>query len=46
MKYICDALRYAGIIRDDDPDSMELHVTQRKVKRADIGTEILIEDLT
>lgn len=45
-KAVCDALRYAGFIPDDDPASIFLVVRQRKSKRKDQGTEILILPLT
>jgi len=32
VKYFIDTLRYAEIIPDDDPSSIELEVTQTKVK--------------
>jgi hypothetical protein len=41
-KPICDALRYEKLIPEDDPESINLIVQQRKVKRADIGTLIEI----
>lgn len=43
-KPICDALRYAGYIKDDDPNSIELIVRQSKCTRKQVGT--LIEILT
>ena len=43
VKHTCDALRYAGLIREDDPESLELTVTQTKVKtRAEACTVITI----
>jgi Holliday junction resolvase RusA-like endonuclease len=41
-KALLDALRYEGVIQDDDPGSIDFEVRQEKVKRADIGTEITI----
>ena len=41
-KYLCDALRYEGIINDDDPASLVLHVSQRKTRKEEIGTQITI----
>ncbi len=41
-KGVCDALRYAGRIPDDDAASIVLVVRQRKSKRKNQGTEILI----
>ena len=32
VKWFVDALRYEGVIRDDDPQSITLHVSQVKVK--------------
>lgn len=46
VKFACDALRYAKLIREDDPESIELIVTQEKVKtRKEIGTIIEITPL-
>ena len=46
VKFACDALRYLGLIRDDDPDSIELTVTQRRVRtRRECGTHISIEEV-
>lgn len=44
-KFVCDALRHHKLIRDDDPDSIELVVTQRKVRRKEVGTLIIIEEI-
>ena len=45
VKFLCDALRYAGLIADDDPESIELTVTQRRVgTRKETGT--LVEVVT
>ncbi len=33
VKWLLDALRYAGIIRDDSPDKISLEVTQRRCRR-------------
>lgn len=41
-KPICDALRYEKLIPEDDPESIELYVCQKKVKRKDVGTYIEI----
>lgn len=45
VKYLCDALRAAEIIPNDDPDSIELIVTQKKVSRKEIGTLVTITPL-
>lgn len=45
-KAVCDALRYAGHIPDDDPASIHLVVRQKKCRRKDQGTEILIYPIT
>jgi hypothetical protein len=45
VKYACDALRYAGLIPEDDPEAIELIVTQEKVRRKDCGTVIVIEPI-
>lgn len=42
-KPLLDQIRYAGLIPDDDPETIELELRQQKAKRKDIGTEILIE---
>ena len=42
-KYLCDALRYAGIIPADDPEAIDLIVTQKKVKKEFRGTMVEIE---
>lgn len=39
-KSVIDALRYAKLIPEDDPEAIELIITQRKVKKADVGTLI------
>lgn len=41
-KPLIDALRYAGHIRDDDPASIQLIVTQKKVKKDQTGTSVII----
>ncbi len=33
VKWLLDALRYAGVIGDDSPDKISLEVTQRKARR-------------
>lgn len=43
VKWVCDGLRHEKLIPDDDPETIELVVTQRKVSRKDIGTEVTIE---
>lgn len=43
VKFICDALRYAKLIPDDNPEAINLTVRQRKVKKGETGT--LIETL-
>lgn len=40
-----DALRYAGLIPDDDPEAIELILTQKKVKKQDVGTLIQLTRL-
>jgi Holliday junction resolvase RusA-like endonuclease len=46
-KAICDALRYAGYIRDDDPASIFTYIRQRKVATQEAqGTEVLIIPLS
>ena len=44
-KPLIDALRYEGLIPEDDPGTIELIFRQRKVKAAYRGTVILIETL-
>lgn len=39
-KAIVDALRYAGLIPDDNPEAIDLIITQKKVKKKDTGTLI------
>ena len=45
-KPIVDALRYRGLIPEDDPQSIGLVVQQRKVLKKDIGTIIEIYPTT
>jgi hypothetical protein len=45
VKWGCDALRYFGIIPDDDPTSIELEVTQTKVKKDQVETVIEVTRL-
>ena len=42
VKALLDALRYEGVIADDNAKSIELEVRQEKVKRAQMGTLITI----
>lgn len=42
-KYLCDALRYSGLIPADDPEAIDLIVTQKKVKKGERGTMVEIE---
>ena len=42
VKYLVDALRYQGLIPNDDPTTIRLVVNQRKTKKAQVGTKILI----
>lgn len=42
VKFVCDALRYSGLIPDDNPEAIELQVSQRKIKKALRGTLIEI----
>jgi hypothetical protein len=44
-KSIVDAMRYAGLIPDDNRNAIKLIVTQRKVKRKDSGTLIQLTRL-
>ena len=39
-KYVVDALRYQGVIPEDNPQVIRLIVGQRKVKKPDCGTLI------
>ena len=41
-KPVLDSLRYAGYLRDDDPDSVSVWYRQSKCKRADEHTDIYI----
>lgn len=41
-KWICDGLRYLGLIPDDDPESIDLIVKQVKVQKEKVGTLIEI----
>lgn len=42
-KWLCDALRFEGVIRDDDPESIHLIVSQEKVHtRKEVGVEVII----
>jgi hypothetical protein len=41
-KAIIDALRYEGLLADDNPESVDLEFRQEKVKRGDMGTEITL----
>lgn len=45
VKGTVDALRYAGLIPQDDPTAIQLIVTQKKVKKKDVGTLIELERL-
>jgi hypothetical protein len=45
VKFVCDALRYEKIIPEDNPEAIELHVTQRQVKKPDRGTFITVEKI-
>ena len=44
-KPLIDALRYEGLIPEDDPGTIELIFRQRKVAKAERRTEIVIETL-
>jgi len=44
VKYLCDALRYAKLIPEDNPEAINLQVLQRKAKKNETGT--LIEIIT
>lgn len=41
-KWTVDALRYQGLIPEDNPQAIRLIVSQKKVKRAETGTLIQI----
>lgn len=43
FKALIDACRYERLIAADDPTSIDLILRQKKVKRCDVGTEILIQ---
>jgi len=46
VKFHLDCLRYAGIIRDDRPEDIELQVSQKKVsKKSQERTEITVEPI-
>jgi len=45
-KFLCDALRYKGLIPEDDPESIHLIVQQRKVSKKETGTLIEIYPIT
>lgn len=45
-KPLIDALRYEGLIPEDDPGTIELIFRQRKVPKDERRTEILIETLS
>ncbi len=46
VKWACDALRYAGLIKEDTAESIELIVTQTRVKtRKECGTLITLTPL-
>lgn len=42
VKFLADALRYQGLIPADDPEAINLFVTQKKVKKDQTGTLIQI----
>jgi len=42
VKYLCDGLRYENLIPSDDPEAIDLIVTQRKVCKAEVGTVVVI----
>lgn len=42
VKYLVDALRYAGLIPQDTPDAIDLDVTQRRVRKDQVGTIVEI----
>ena len=44
-KPLLDAMRYEGLIPDDDPGSIDFVFRQQKVKKAHLRTEILLERL-
>lgn len=41
-KILVDALRAAGVIWEDDPDHLDLRITQAKTTRGDARTEVEI----
>lgn len=45
VKFLCDALRYENLIPADDPESIELIVEQKKVKKDATGTTVEIKPL-
>lgn len=45
IKWVCDGLRYEGLIPEDDPQAIELEVFQEIVPKAERGTHILITPL-
>ena len=45
VKFVCDALRYAKLIPEDNPNAITLEVRQRKVKKGETGTLIEIEPI-
>lgn len=42
VKPLVDALRYDNLIPDDNDDSIELIVRQKKVRKDQIGTQVII----
>jgi hypothetical protein len=44
-KPLLDAIRYEGLIPDDDPSSIEFNFRQYQVKKPHRRTEILIEQI-
>lgn len=41
-KFLIDAIRYQGLIRDDSPDAIELSVSQIRVSKRDLEETVVI----
>ena len=46
VKFLCDALRYADLIPEDNPEAIKLEVLQRKAQKGETGTLIEIIHFT
>ena len=42
VKFLCDGLRYENLIPDDNPEAIELIVTQKKVAKGETETVVQI----